>query len=582
MFDSAEDPWGPGSGQLRWDFYETANDSAQKVLLFLGLGEGEAPALRLTATDLAVLDEASHEGVAGLGLADSGRPSEDGLEPVAESHPDVVSGGPDALPAEQLSVYPTLGSVEVAGTTWNLDSKGWYVAQGAGSLTVPATGVRKVVRALVGRSKEVQVELPAGSKAVIDGARELQHVVLPGKVSRAGSRAGRPPQPAPPPQPPLPRPTTDYQAYLQGYGQGRDNGPPPLTSADWDLLESFGYSRGGDTDSPPILTDGDYAKWRSMSGEPVRADESPPAGSGTRQDESEQDSPADTPDGGGLESDTPYGVSYERGLDGVWSPARKKSGELIVDKIDKLDKSVSLPMEGGGASAPPRTFERVTDKGTGQVVAFRQMLDAETGKRLANPVTFVRAPEGGWTTTAEPVSPASFEGWLASANKAHDAARMLYNVADRSASWVPENLRLNKISDEALQNLMHNGSPDDALAALYEAVYRKENVSLRWTQLSASNAFSDGHVVNMMAGEGKSWLFLFSAARAALRDGVDAVHYITTRTNLADPEFMHYRDMLGDLGFVIHRMNSNDLPPKRYPASPPSISAAARTWGSPS
>ncbi|MDX6419836.1 MAG: hypothetical protein QOG28_4456, partial [Trebonia sp.] len=203
-----------------------------------------------------------------------------------------------------------------------------------------------------------------------------------------------------------------------------------------------------------------------------------------------------------------------------------------------------------------RENEVVRDGGV--PVAYRQV-KAGDGRRLPEPRTFLRDGEG-WAETASPVDAASYEGWLASANKAHEAARTLFDIATRSGPGVPGHERLTSISDEALRKLL-GGSPDDAAAAVYEAVRRSEGVALRWTQMSASHAFTDGKVVNMAAGEGKSWLFLVDSARQAVRPGVDAVHVITTRGNLADREFAHYRQLLSPLGFDVHRMNSDTPPP---------------------
>ena len=197
------------------------------------------------------------------------------------------------------------------------------------------------------------------------------------------------------------------------------------------------------------------------------------------------------------------------------------------------------------------------DKGT--VVAYRQVR-ADDGTRLAEPRVFLPDGRGGWEQAGSAVDSASYEGWLASANKAHDAARTLFDIAARSGPAVPEHERLANLSDGGLRDLLH-GSLDDVKAAVYEAA-RRSGVALRWTQMSAADAFSEGKVVNMAAGEGKSWLFLVDAARQAVLPGVDAVQVITTRANLADREFEDYRDLLTPLGFDIHRMNSDSPPPR--------------------
>ncbi len=133
---------------------------------------------------------------------------------------------------------------------------------------------------------------------------------------------------------------------------------------------------------------------------------------------------------------------------------------------------------------------------------------------------------------------------------------------------MPAAQRLTSLSDAAVRDLLQSGSPDAAVAATYEWVRRQEGVALRWTQLSASHALADGQIVNMAAGEGKSWLFMVDAARQAVRPGVSAVHVITTRANLADREFEHYHKLLTPLGFDVHRMNSDNPPPVPHDGRP--------------
>ena len=268
----------------------------------------------------------------------------------------------------------------------------------------------------------------------------------------------------------------------------------------------------------------------------------------------------------------PGGVSYERSLGGAWSGPRESPGEVVVEKTGE---PVVLAGRGGaaGVTLPPES-ERVLDNGA--VVAYRQVRDGD-GSRLAEPRVFVPDGGGGWERRRS-ADPASYEAWLAGANQAHDAARSLHDIAARSGPWVPEGERLTGLSGDALRGLLH-GSVDDAAAAVYEGV-RRDGVALRWTQMSAAAAFAEGKVVNMAAGEGKSWLFVVDAARQAVLPGVDAVHVITTRPNLADREFERYRDLLAPLGFDIHRMNPDSPPPEAAGAGRPSTSARARTSGS--
>jgi hypothetical protein len=241
---------------------------------------------------------------------------------------------------------------------------------------------------------------------------------------------------------------------------------------------------------------------------------------------------------------------------GTWTPPKDGPADVVVLKT-------SHPVE--LTSADGRTTiklgpenEEVRVKNTGETVAYRQV-KAPDGTRLAEPRTFLRDGLGGWTEHSS-VDAATYEGWLASANGAHDAARTLHDIAARSGPQVPEAMRLTNLSDTALQKLLH-GSGDDAIAAVYEAVRRSDGVSLRWTQLAASHALADRRIVNMAAGEGKSWLFFADAARHAVQPDVDALHVITTRENLADREFEHYSKVLTPLGFDVHRMNSDKPPP---------------------
>ena len=205
---------------------------------------------------------------------------------------------------------------------------------------------------------------------------------------------------------------------------------------------------------------------------------------------------------------------------------------------------------------PPES-EKVLDRGT--PVAYRQVR-AGDGTRLAEPLVFLPDGEGGWTQTSSPVDGTTYEAWLASANQAQGAAQTLHDIAGRSGPAVLEAERLTNLDDAALKDLL-GGSPQDAAAVVYEWVRRSEGVALRWTQVSASHALADGQVVNMAAGEGKSWLFLVDAVRQAVRGDVGAVHVITTRGNLADREFERYHKLLTPLGFDVHRMNSDNPPP---------------------
>jgi preprotein translocase subunit SecA len=53
-----------------------------------------------------------------------------------------------------------------------------------------------------------------------------------------------------------------------------------------------------------------------------------------------------------------------------------------------------------------------------------------------------------------------------------------------------------------------------------------------------------------------------------VRPEVDAFHAVTTRENLADREFKHYKELLSELGLVIHRMNPDTPPPAAVKGEP--------------
>ncbi|QKV74008.1 hypothetical protein [Amycolatopsis sp. Hca4] len=252
------------------------------------------------------------------------------------------------------------------------------------------------------------------------------------------------------------------------------------------------------------------------------------------------------------------GVSFERGLDGGWSPPRTQPGEVRARKTDAAEP-LHRPDGSLLAELPPES-EKVVDRhgGAEKVVAYRQLKD-DAGKWLPQPRVFVPSEGGGWTEHG--TGAVAYEGWLASANKAHDAARTLWDIAARSGPEIPEHRRLTEIGDAELAQLYSRGSEADAFAAVFELIRRSKGIALRWTQVSAVHAFGKGQVVNMAAGEGKSWLFFAHAAVNAARPDVDGVQVTTTRGNLADRELPHYRELMSKLGIDVHRLNPDKPPP---------------------
>ena len=257
----------------------------------------------------------------------------------------------------------------------------------------------------------------------------------------------------------------------------------------------------------------------------------------------------------------PDGTTFDRGLDGEWSGPRAREGELVVTKLRQWVTKLKLKNADGTTVTLERgEYEVVHDHASGEpaVVSYRQVKGGfgGLGKRLAEPRTFLSSREGGWAETRSPVDSARYEARLASGNMASKAARTLYDIAGRDAS----------LSTSVLKDMLHHGSEDDQMAAIYLAIRDRTGVALRWTQVRAAwDEFGEGKFVNMDAGEGKTWVYLAYAAKQALRDEVDLVHYITTRTNLANRDFGTYADLLTPLGYKVHRMNHQDPPPEAAP-----------------
>ncbi|OBF30217.1 hypothetical protein A5724_23625 [Mycobacterium sp. ACS1612] len=253
----------------------------------------------------------------------------------------------------------------------------------------------------------------------------------------------------------------------------------------------------------------------------------------------------------------PDGTSHDRGLDGNWSRARENPGEVQVVKTGHGDVLAS-------------DNEKVIDTKTGETIAYRQ-IKHDNGHRLPQPKVLLPDGQGGWKETPVPLDTVRYEAWLAGANKAHDTARTMFDIAGRSGPSIPEPERLTHLGTEELKALL-GGTPDDMKAALYEAVRRTKGVSLRWTQLSAGGALERGDVVNMAAGEGKSYLFLMSnaleAAKLAKAGEGGAVHMHTTRDVLAEQLEPDFRAVMEPLGYAVHRLNSDNPPPAPRPGQP--------------
>ncbi|MFF7191386.1 hypothetical protein ACFZAR_40780, partial [Streptomyces sp. NPDC008222] len=144
----------------------------------------------------------------------------------------------------------------------------------------------------------------------------------------------------------------------------------------------------------------------------------------------------------------PDGVSFERGFDGLWGPPRRGSGEVISRKTDS---ETVLTLHGGGRVVLGKENERITDTAADKVLMYRQTKDGD-GAWLRQPRIFLPHEEGGWVERSG-LDTATYEGFLASANKAHEAARQLFDIGARSAHGVPEHERLDRVGEERLKEL---------------------------------------------------------------------------------------------------------------------------------
>ncbi len=162
-------------------------------------------------------------------------------------------------------------------------------------------------------------------------------------------------------------------------------------------------------------------------------------------------------------------------------------------------------------------------------------------------VTFRQGEDGVWHE--EQQSAIRFEVELAELNGRPDLAETLTKIADRS---------LDQATPEQLTDLLHNGSTEDARAAVYEIVLRGSGKSLRWTQLDAVDAFGERDFVQMSAGEGKSWVFFSHAVVAAVHSPGKVAQVITTRDSLAGREYTEYLHLLEPHGVHVLRIKEDE------------------------
>ncbi len=108
-------------------------------------------------------------------------------------------------------------------------------------------------------------------------------------------------------------------------------------------------------------------------------------------------------------------------------------------------------------------------------------------------------------------------------------------------------------------------------AALYAAVVRQifdttGGKLVRWPQFAAADAMSDGKLVQMAPGEGKSFVATLAVARYAITKG--AVWLMTTHQTLADRDFDFNRTVLDPLGIRVVRANADQILAEPPPGEP--------------
>jgi hypothetical protein len=258
----------------------------------------------------------------------------------------------------------------------------------------------------------------------------------------------------------------------------------------------------------------------------------------------------------------PDGVSFDRDLTGAWS-TRTERGEITVSRLTEPEQLTLTD----GRTITLRSGDAVRHEITNEVVAYRVGRGADAVDGLGpqgSGNTFLRMGDGRWSVAD--IQLPEFQGWLAAANKAPQAARELFAIAERYGPRVAPGQRLNELDDVAIGGLLRSDQKDDVTAAVYEVIRRHTGMEMRWTQADAVDGLTTIQVVNMAAGEGKSLAYHAAVGRLAFRG--EAVQYISTRDNLAARDAQALRDMYEPYGAKIHRMNEEGNVPKPVPGEP--------------
>jgi hypothetical protein len=236
-----------------------------------------------------------------------------------------------------------------------------------------------------------------------------------------------------------------------------------------------------------------------------------------------------------------------RELGDVGQPQRLPDPEDAPQGVQlvKQHDPTSLPGQNGVDITLKPGAERVVDLRPGEqegvVLAYHERLDGQE-------FTYRPGADGLWRSELQ--SEVRFQAELAALNGRSDLAEALTRIGDEGLDEVPL---------EQLTQLLHRGSLDETLAAVYEIIRRGSGKSLRWTQFDAIGAFGGRDFVQMSAGEGKSWVFFAHSVAEAVHSPGKAVQLITTRDSLALREFTEYQKLLEPHGIQVRQIQE-DLP----------------------
>ncbi|WP_344428645.1 hypothetical protein, partial [Amycolatopsis minnesotensis] len=254
----------------------------------------------------------------------------------------------------------------------------------------------------------------------------------------------------------------------------------------------------------------------------------------------------------------PTGKSYDRAPDGHWSRLREREyGEIFLRKLH-VPRLVKL--SDGTSTLLPIATEVIWDRQAKKAVYFRKK---DEGYGLQ--------PNGKYKLLSDPGSRVAYESWMAGANLRHETARKLLVLEDRYNHADPSS-RLDQLTGAQLREMVFFGSPDEKFAAAYEMTRRHTDKSMYWGQVDAVDQMRENPKVDihyqMRAGEGKTLAYLLASILEAVEPEFDGIHLLTSNDYLATIASVHHMEILGDLGFTLHWIDSDRPPPVPSPGRP--------------